>query len=159
MFLNNHNYGCISDLGLATTVSLTAPPRSRAAGYRAPEVVDTRKPSQASDVYSFGVLVLELLTGKSPVQTTGGSDDAIHLVRWVNSVVREEWTAEVFDLQLMKYSNIEEDMVELLRIAMACVARMPEQRPKMLEVVRMIEDVKRLDGGSRRPSDEERSED
>lgn len=158
VFLNNRNYGCVSDLGLATIVSLTTPPFSRIAGHRAPEVVDHRKASQASDVYSFGVLVLELLTGKSPIQKTGGSDDVIHLVRWVNSVVREEWTGEVFDLQLMRYSNIEEEMVELLRIAMACVARLPEQRPKMLEVVGMIEDVKRIDGGSR-PSAEKRSED
>ncbi|XP_020587762.1 probable inactive receptor kinase At4g23740 [Phalaenopsis equestris] len=158
VFLNNHNYGCVSDLGLATIVSLTIPPWSRIAGYRAPEVVDTRKALQASDVYSFGVLLLELLTGKSPIQKTGGSEDAIHLVRWVSSVLREEWTAEVFDLRLMRYSNIEEEMVELLRIAMACVARMPEQRPKMFEVVRMIEDVKRVEGGSQL-SAEERLED
>ncbi|KAI0488004.1 hypothetical protein KFK09_027827 [Dendrobium nobile] len=158
VFLNNHNYGCVSDLGLATIVNLPIPPWSRIAGYHAPEVVDTRKASQASDVYSFGVLVLELLTGKSPIQKTGGSDEVIHLVRWVSSVVREEWTAEVFDLQLMRYSNIEEEMVELLRIAMACVARMPEQRPKMIDVVRMIEDAKKLDSGSR-PSAEEMLED
>ncbi|THU60649.1 hypothetical protein C4D60_Mb07t15020 [Musa balbisiana] len=122
-------------------------------GYRAPEVVDTRKASQASDVYSFGVLLLELLTGKSPIRVVGGGDEVIHLVRWVHSVVREEWTAEVFDVELMRYPNIEEEMVEMLQIAMNCVTRMPERRPKMPEVVRMIEGVRRFDSGNR-PSTE-----
>lgn len=122
-------------------MSSLGPPIARAAGYRAPEVTDTRKSSQASDVYSFGVLLLELLTGKSPVYSNGG-DEVIHLVRWVHSVVREEWTAEVFDVELLKYPNIEEEMVEMLQIALACVVRMPDQRPKMPDVAKMIENVR-----------------
>ncbi|KAB5573498.1 hypothetical protein DKX38_000692 [Salix brachista] len=144
IFLNSRQYGCVSDLGLATITSSLAPPISRAAGYRAPEVADTRKTAQPSDVYSFGVVLLELLTGKSPIHTTGG-DEIIHLVRWVHSVVREEWTAEVFDVELMRYPNIEEEMVEMLQIAMSCVVRMPDQRPKTTDVVRMIENVRQMD--------------
>nr|CAD1822285.1 unnamed protein product [Ananas comosus var. bracteatus] len=156
VFVNANRYGLISDTGLASLMNPMVV--SRAAGYRAPEVVDTRKASQASDVYSFGVLLLELLTGKSPIQVRGrGGDEVVHLVRWVQSVVREEWTAEVFDLELMRYPNIEEEMVEMLQIAMTCVVRMPEQRPKMAEVVRMIEDVRRFDSGNR-PSVEAGSE-
>lgn len=142
IFLNSHNYGCVSDIGLSTIMSQIAAPIARAAGYRAPEITDTRKVTQPSDVYSFGVLLLELLTGKSPVHTTSG-DEVIHLVRWVHSVVREEWTGEVFDVELLKYPNIEEEMVEMLQIAMSCVARVADQRPKMTEVVKMVEDVRR----------------
>lgn len=118
------------------------PPAMRAAGYRAPEVTDSRKATNSSDVYSFGVLLLELLTGKSPIHSTGG-DEAVHLVRWVHSVVREEWTAEVFDIELLRYPNIEEEMVEMLQIGMNCVVRMPEQRPKMPDIVKMVEDIRR----------------
>lgn len=156
IFLNSRQYGCVSDLGLSTIMSPLSAPTSRAAGYRAPEVTDTRKAAQPSDVYSFGVVLLELLTGKSPIHTTGG-DEIIHLVRWVHSVVREEWTAEVFDVELMRYPNIEEEMVEMLQIALSCVVRMPDQRPKMPEVVKMIENVRRLDTDNR-PSSENRSE-
>lgn len=142
IFLNSQNYGCVSDVGLSTIMSQIAAPIARAAGYRAPEITDTRKATQPSDVYSFGVLLLELLTRKSPVHTTSG-DEVIHLVRWVHSVVREEWTGEVFDVELLKYPNIEEEMVEMLQIAMSCVARVADQRPKMAEVVRMVEGVRR----------------
>ncbi|CAL2260467.1 unnamed protein product [Prunus armeniaca] len=156
IFVNSQQYGCVSDVGLATIMSSLAPPISRAAGYRAPEVTDTRKAGQAADVYSFGVVLLELLTGKSPIHTTAG-DEIVHLVRWVHSVVREEWTAEVFDIELMRYLNIEEEMVEMLQIAMSCVVRMPDQRPKMLDVVKMIDSVRRNDNENR-PSSGNRSE-
>ncbi|KAF3448661.1 hypothetical protein FNV43_RR09374 [Rhamnella rubrinervis] len=152
IFLNSKQYGCVSDVGLASVMSSLAPPISRAAGYRAPEVTDTRKAAQPSDVYSFGVVLLELLTGKSPIHTTTG-DEIVHLVRWVHSVVREEWTAEVFDLELMRYPNIEEEMVEMLQIAMTCVVRMPDQRPKMVDVVKMIENVRRIDNENQPSSD------
>lgn len=141
IFLNSKRYGCVSDVGLSSIMSSLAHPVARAAGFRAPEITDTRKATQPSDVYSYGVLLLELLTGKSPVHTTNG-DEIIHLVRWVHSVVREEWTAEVFDLELLRYPNIEEEMVEMLQIAMSCVVRMADQRPKMSEVVKMIENVR-----------------
>ncbi|KAG6484599.1 hypothetical protein ZIOFF_053120 [Zingiber officinale] len=115
-------------------------PRHRLAGYRAPEVQETRRHTFKSDVYSFGVLLLELLTGKAPNQASLG-EEGIDLPRWVQSVVREEWTAEVFDVELMRYPDTEEEMVQLLQIAMACVASVPDARPDLPEAVRLIEQI------------------
>lgn len=132
---------CVSDFGLSSIFA--GPTSSRSNGYRAPEASsDGRKQTQLSDVYSFGVLLMEILTGKCPsFEVDGGCATAVELPRWVRSVVREEWTAEVFDLELMRYKDIEEEMVALLQIAMACTATVPDQRPRMSHVSKMIEEL------------------
>ncbi|KAL3631348.1 hypothetical protein CASFOL_024332 [Castilleja foliolosa] len=136
----------LSDYGLSIFSLPSSAPKS--SGYRAPEAaLDGRKLTQQSDVYSFGVLLLELLTGKCPSindhNAPGiGYTGVLDLPRWVQSVVREEWTAEVFDLELMRYKDIEEEMVGLLQIAMACTQASPDQRPRMSYVVKTIEELR-----------------
>ncbi|KAJ4797553.1 cysteine-rich RECEPTOR-like kinase [Rhynchospora pubera] len=104
----------------------STPPTSSARGYRAPEFIES--PTFKSDVYSFGVLLLELLSGKAPIQASSG-EEGIDLPSWVRSVVLEE-----------RFQNINE-AIQLLQIAMPCVAMVPDERPDMIEVVRMMEEI------------------
>lgn len=92
-----------------------------------------------ADVYNFGVILLELLTGKL-VQNNG-----FDLASWVNSVVTEEWTTEVFDKALTMEGANEECMVNLLQVALKCVNPSREGRPSMNQVVNMILTIKEED--------------
>ncbi|MQM10257.1 hypothetical protein Taro_043148 [Colocasia esculenta] len=157
----------VADFGLASlaTGPAAASGVARSNGYRAPELAaDGRKAatSHKADVYSFGVLLLELLTGKYPspygpenggaAAAAAGGGAVVDLPRWVQSVVREEWTAEVFDLELMRYKDIEEEMVGMLQIAMACTAASPDQRPRMGSVVKLIDELRGAEASATSPS-------
>ncbi|KAF8023783.1 hypothetical protein BT93_F1083 [Corymbia citriodora subsp. variegata] len=98
-------------------------------GYVAPE----KCLSEQADVYSLGVIMLELLTGKT-VETT-----KVNLPKWVKSMVREEWTGEVFDKEVSTAAK--QWAFPLLNISLKCVADAPDKRPSVAEVVEKIEEV------------------
>ncbi|XP_028057019.1 leucine-rich repeat receptor-like protein kinase PXC1 [Camellia sinensis] len=148
VLLDKNGVACISDFGLALLLN-PVHATARLGGYRAPEQVEIKRLSQKADVYSFGVLLLEVLTGRAPSQYPSPTrprvveeEEAVDLPKWVRSVVRDEWTAEVFDQELLRYKNIEEELVEMLHVGLACVAAQPEKRPAMVEVAKMIEEIR-----------------
>ncbi|KAK3026869.1 hypothetical protein RJ639_041996 [Escallonia herrerae] len=144
---------CISDIGLHQLFQVPASPNN---AYKAPELSPngnttdstnnhrSKKFSQTCDVYSFGMVLLEILTGKAATSEGGAS-----LVKWVRRVVQEEWTWEVFDYELLRYKEMEEEMVALLQVALLCLAQSPRDRPKMSVVQQMIEDIRRKGGRER----------
>ncbi|KAJ0988234.1 hypothetical protein J5N97_006590 [Dioscorea zingiberensis] len=90
------------------------------------------KSSFMDDVFNLGVILLELLTGR--VVQNNGSE----LAQWVQSVVKEEWTVEVFDKVLTGETASEEAMVSLLQVALLCMNSSLDTRPSMAGVASMI---------------------
>uniref|UniRef100_A0A6N2K6P6 Protein kinase domain-containing protein n=1 Tax=Salix viminalis TaxID=40686 RepID=A0A6N2K6P6_SALVM len=148
VLLDKNGVACISDFGLSLLLN-PVHAIARLGGYRAPEQAEIKRLSQNADVYSFGVLLLEVLTGRAPSEYPSPTrprieddEQAVDLPKWVRSVVKEEWTSEVFDQELLRYKNIEEELVSMLHVGLACVVPQPEKRPTMAEVVKMIEDIR-----------------
>ncbi|CAL5419540.1 unnamed protein product [Camellia sinensis] len=123
-----------------------------------------------TDVWSLGILILEMLTGKFPTRKggpvgegrkpgvwefapPGGPKFESHSPRvtvratgvWVNSVVREEWTGEVFDKDMKGTKNGEGEMLKLLKIGMCCCEWNVERRWDLREAIDKIEELKERD--------------
>lgn len=152
VFLNPQHYGFVSDLGLTSMIALAFTPSS--IWCYAPEIESTQDVSQASDVYSLGILLLELITRKSPVNVPGGPK-AVNLVKFVNSIKSKVRTCTVFDADLWTIHPIRKHIGNMLEIGIRCAAKSIKKRPKMSEVVRMLEDLQVTKAGSSVPSSQE----
>lgn len=106
-------------------------------GYVAPEYANTGLLNEKSDVYSFGVLLLEAVTGRDPVDY-GRPTNEVNLVEWLKLMVGTRRAEEVVDPNL----NIKPTTRALKRallVALRCVDPESNKRPKMTQVVRMLE--------------------
>uniref|UniRef100_A0A0D9Y9K0 Protein kinase domain-containing protein n=1 Tax=Oryza glumipatula TaxID=40148 RepID=A0A0D9Y9K0_9ORYZ len=110
--------------------------------YQAPEALKTLKPSQKWDVYSYGVILLEMITGRSPVVLLETMQ--MDLVQWVQFCIEEKKpSADVLDPSLARDSEREDEMIAALKVALACVQANPERRPSMRHVAETLD---RLNG-------------
>ncbi|KAJ0971874.1 hypothetical protein J5N97_019833 [Dioscorea zingiberensis] len=114
--------------------------------YKSPEFLQHGKTSKKGDVWSFGILILEILTGKFPANYLGTAKAGEDLASWVNSVIGEERTNEVFDAEMKGTKNCEEDMLKLLQIGLSCCEKDEEKRWDLKQAVEKIEELKVMEG-------------
>lgn len=86
-------------------------------------------------MYSFGVVLMELATGRKPIEPEFG--DTRDIVHWVSGKVAAGAEADALDKRLA-WSPYEEEMVQALRVAVRCTCSIPGLRPTMADVVQML---------------------
>lgn len=108
-------------------------------GYIPPEYSQSWIATLRGDIYSFGVVMLELLTGKRPMEVFRPKASR-ELVVWVQQLRREGKQDEVFD-PLLRGKGFEEEMLQVLDVACMCVNINPVKRPTINEVVDWLHNV------------------
>ncbi|CAA3002190.1 tyrosine-sulfated glycopeptide receptor 1 [Olea europaea subsp. europaea] len=108
-------------------------------GYIPPEYSQSWIATLRGDVYSFGVVMLELLTGKRPMEIFKAKM-ARELVAWVQQMRNEGKQEEIFD-PLLRGKGFEEEMLQVLDVACMCVNQNPVKRPTIQEVVDWLKEV------------------
>ncbi|CAN1850894.1 Probable receptor-like protein kinase At2g42960 [Linum perenne] len=106
-------------------------------GYVAPEYANTGLLNEKSDIYSFGVLLVEAVTGRDPVDY-GRPANEVNLVEWLKMMVGTRRAEEVVDPNL-EPKPATRALKRALLVALRCVDPDSEKRPRMSQVVRMLE--------------------
>ncbi|KAK4787305.1 hypothetical protein SAY86_011138 [Trapa natans] len=106
-------------------------------GYLAPEYAHTGKLTEKSDVYSFGVLIMEVITGRIPVDYSRPRPE-VNLVDWLKATVGDGRAEEVVDPKLpdMPTSKV---LKRILLVALLCVDPDLRKRPTMGYIIHMLE--------------------
>ncbi|KAE8709158.1 Pollen receptor-like kinase 4 [Hibiscus syriacus] len=114
--------------------------------YKSPEHAINGRINRKTDVWCLGILILEILTGKFPENyLTPSYDSYNNQATWVNEMVKQKRTGELFDMEMLGTKNSKGEMINLLKIGLSCCEDDPETRPELKEVVREIEELKDRD--------------
>ncbi|XP_031497346.1 probable LRR receptor-like serine/threonine-protein kinase IRK [Nymphaea colorata] len=132
----------VSDFGLAKLLPMLdryvlSSKIQSALGYMAPEFAcKSVKINEKCDVYGFGVLILEVVTGKRPVEYM--EDDVVVLIDGVRTALDEGRISEWVDARMAgKYPA--EEVVPVVKLGLICTSQLPSNRPAMGEVVHILE--------------------
>ncbi|PRQ50909.1 putative protein kinase RLK-Pelle-PERK-1 family [Rosa chinensis] len=109
--------------------------------YLAPEYASSGKLSDKSDVFSFGAVLLELITGRQPIDKTHSfTDDS--MVEWARPLLARALERGNFDGlvdERLQNDYNSSEMACMIACAAASVSHSARRRPKMSQVVRALE--------------------
>lgn len=105
-------------------------------GYLAPEYAMLGKASESCDVYSFGILLLELASGKKPLEKLDATTKRT-ITDWALPLACERKFAELADPRLNS-NYVKEELKRVMLVALVCTQNQPEKRPTMLEVLELL---------------------
>ncbi|XP_058754313.1 probable serine/threonine-protein kinase At1g01540 [Vicia villosa] len=106
-------------------------------GYVAPEYACTGMLNERSDVYSFGILIMEIISGRNPVDYSRPKEE-VNLIEWLKDMVGSRRSEEVVDPKLSEKPSLKA-LKRALLIALRCVDPDSSKRPKMGHVIHMLE--------------------
>ncbi|KAG6658303.1 inactive protein kinase SELMODRAFT_444075-like [Carya illinoinensis] len=105
--------------------------------YLAPEYAQSGQITEKADVYSFGVVLLELVTGRKAMDINRPKGQQL-LTEWARLVLEKQVVHELVDPCLRSYYSGHE-VHRMLQCASLCIQRDPYSRPRMSQVLRMLE--------------------
>nr|XP_048322851.1 protein NSP-INTERACTING KINASE 3-like [Ziziphus jujuba var. spinosa] len=107
-------------------------------GHIAPEYLSTGQSSEKTDVFGFGILLLELITGQKALDFGRQANQKGVMLDWVKKLHQEGKLNLMVDKDLKgKYDRVE--LEEMVQVALLCTQFNPSHRPKMSEVLKMLE--------------------
>ncbi|XP_062228665.1 LRR receptor kinase SERL2-like isoform X2 [Phragmites australis] len=142
ILLDDYCEAIVGDFGLAKLLDhrdshVTTAVRGTV-GHIAPEYLSTGQSSDKTDVFGFGILLLELITGQTALEFGKEANQKGAMLDWVKKMHQEKKLDVLVDKGPRDgYDRIE--LEEMVQVALLCTQYLPGHRPRMSEVVRMLE--------------------
>ncbi|KAL3596961.1 hypothetical protein D5086_008598 [Populus alba] len=142
ILLDDYCEAVVGDFGLAKLLDhqdshVTTAVRGTV-GHIAPEYLSTGQSSEKTDVFGFGILLLELITGQRAIEFGKAANQKGAMLDWVKKIHQEKKLEMLVDKDIKgNYDRIE--LEEMVQVALLSTQYLPSHRPKMSEVVRMLE--------------------
>ncbi|XP_028798491.1 probable serine/threonine-protein kinase PBL7, partial [Neltuma alba] len=134
----------LCDFGLATWTTAPSVPFlcktvKGTFGYLAPEYFQHGKVSAKTDVYAFGVVLLELITGRRPIEAKKPPGEE-NLVLWARPFLQKGKGAieELLDPRLKRSLRFSNQMAQVIEAAAACVTNEESRRPGIQEIIAIL---------------------
>ncbi|RLN01184.1 protein NSP-INTERACTING KINASE 3-like [Panicum miliaceum] len=143
ILLDEHLEAVIADFGLAKLVDLGVSHVITEArgtlGRIPPESLMSGHSSDKSDVFGFGFLLIELVTGRETLELHQNEYENGGILDWAKELLEHNQLSSFVDMKIRNnYDSVE--LEEMVQIALLCTMYKPEHRPRMSEVVRMLEE-------------------
>lgn len=106
-------------------------------GYVAPEYANSGMLNERSDVYSFGILIMEIISGRNPVDYSRPPEE-VNLIDWLKKMVSNKNPEGVLDPKLLEKPTLRA-LKRALLVALRCVDPNAQKRPKMGYIVHVLE--------------------
>ncbi|XP_023550372.1 probable serine/threonine-protein kinase PBL7 [Cucurbita pepo subsp. pepo] len=133
----------LCDFGLATWTAAPSVPFlcktvKGTFGYLAPEYFQHGKVSDKTDVYALGVVLLELITGRKPIEERTHGEE--NLVLWAKPLLQKGKGAitELLDPQVTCTTKNSNQIVQMIEAAAACITGEESRRPGILEIIAIL---------------------
>ncbi|XP_062212887.1 calmodulin-binding receptor-like cytoplasmic kinase 2 isoform X2 [Phragmites australis] len=138
----------VAGFGLAGTAASgsgsgsEATPVKGAAGYVDPEYLSTYQLTDKSDVYSFGVLLVELVTGRPPVERSHGGEARL-TTKWALQKYRGGEAVVAMDPRMRRSPATVAAVEKMLALAEQCVTPARKDRPSMRRCTEQLWTIRR----------------
>lgn len=112
------------------------------AGYLDPEYLRTYQLTEKSDVYSFGVLLVELVSGRRPIEPKREAKEKI-TVKWAIKKFTDGNTIQVLDPILLPNPATNLALEKILELSLQCLAPTKQGRPSMRRCAEILWSIRK----------------
>ncbi|GMH00499.1 hypothetical protein Nepgr_002338 [Nepenthes gracilis] len=112
------------------------------AGYLDPEYLKTYQLTEKSDVYSFGILLVELVTGRRPIDTKRDPRERL-TAKWAMRKFKNGDAGSAMDPRLERNATNSLILEKILELAFICIAPQRQSRPSMRRCAEILWSIRK----------------